>query len=271
MRSAAWVRGHPGWGRKALVGVALMGVMAQRVPVVPLAAAADFASGQNRAPRVKAARAARGAAVRELFESKGLAYPPAHVFVRAFKKDMVLELWAGPVDGPLVQVKAFPICAASGDLGPKRREGDGQVPEGFYEVDRFNPYSNFHLSLGLNYPNAADRLRIGKGVRTGGDIFIHGSCVTIGCMPLEDGPVEELYLALLDARLAGQKRVAVHVFPTRMTDENLAWLRTRAGEDAALVAFWESLVPVYRAFETNHRVPRVRVEKDGRYALVNPR
>src|SRR5712691_1661125 len=88
--------------------------------------------------------------------------------------------------------------------------GDGQVPEGFYEVSALNPWSRFLLSLKVSYPNALDR---GFG-RTGGDIFIHGSCVTTGCIPIEDGPIQELYVIVADARARGA-RIEVHIFPGR--------------------------------------------------------
>ncbi len=107
-------------------------------------------------------------------------------------------MWARHGDGRFRLVASYPILAVSGGPGPKRREGDKQVPEGFYEIDRFNPKSLFHLSLGLNYPNAADRV-LSDREHPGGDIFIHGSNVTVGCAPLGNDAIEELYLAALDA------------------------------------------------------------------------
>lgn len=217
--------------------------------------------------RVAKARESRDAEIKKLFASKNLSYPPEQIFLRAFKEDGELELWAGPRKGPLQLVKTFDVCAASGELGPKREQGDGQVPEGFYFIDRFNPRSNFHLSLGLDYPNDSDRLR-GKKGRLGGDIFIHGSCVTIGCLPLRDGPIEELYLIALDAKTHGQKRIPVHVFPTRLTDQALSELRKRARPTDALWKFWQELKPGFEAFEKTRVVPRVRVDqKTGAYVV----
>ena len=54
--------------------------------------------------------------------------------------------------------KTYKVCMQSGSIGPKRSEGDNQVPEGFYYINEFNPNSNYHLSLGLNYPNASDKM-----------------------------------------------------------------------------------------------------------------
>jgi murein L,D-transpeptidase YafK len=210
--------------------------------------------------RVKAARASKGAALDELFARAHVPYPPAELYLRIFKQERELELWAGPGAAALTLIKTYRICAVSGTLGPKREEGDGQIPEGFYEVSRFNPQSNFHLALGIDYPNASDRV-LGHAGHLGGDIMIHGNCVTIGCVPLEDGPIEEVYLAALDARARGQKRLPVHIFPARL-DAEAGWpgLLAKAGEKAPLVPFWRSLQPAYLAFERTHRVPDVTVD-----------
>jgi murein L,D-transpeptidase YafK len=167
-------------------------------------------------------------------------------------------------------VTTFPVLAASGKAGPKRREGDRQVPEGFYQIDRFNPESSYHLSLGLDYPNESDRVRSDKQ-RPGSDIFIHGKDVTIGCLPLGDEMIEELYLATLDARGAGQQRIPVHIFPARMTGEK--WERfqkTEAERDSSLPAFWRELQPVFDAFEKERRLPEISVAADGKYVISQP-
>ena len=221
--------------------------------------------------RVANAREKRQQEVERLFRDAGLAYPPKEILLRAFKHEGELELWVstGKGQAALTKLKTYRVCAPSGVAGPKRREGDFQVPEGFYVVDRFNPQSNFHLSLGIDYPNAADRARLRGERRMGGDIFIHGSCVTVGCLPIEDGPIEELYLIALDARAAGQKRIGVHLFPSRMDDASFAALLAREKPDEALKAFWEEqLRPGYLAFEKSRRPPQVSVDpKTGRYLI----
>ena len=164
-------------------------------------------------------------------------------------------------------MQTIPICAASGELGPKRREGDLQVPEGFYTIDRFNPVSSFHLSLGLSYPNRVDRKRAGAAP-PGGDIFIHGSCVTVGCLPLRDGPMETLYLAAIAARDHGQRGIPVHVFPCRFDEGDCQdRLADPRAEDPSVDAFWTSIEPGYSAFESTGRPPRIRVTRDGRYVV----
>jgi murein L,D-transpeptidase YafK len=218
---------------------------------------------------VREARSQKSAAIEKLFADAGVAYPPAQVLLRVYKDDDLLELWAGDAGEPLVRIKGYPICSRSGELGPKRRRGDLQVPEGFYHVDRFNAWSNFHLSLGINYPNDSDRA-LGYQANLGGDIFIHGDCVTIGCVPIETEPIKELYLIALDARLAG-RTVHVHIFPRALDEAGLAALATRAGDDAALQAFWRGLAPGWEYFENNRRLPKIRVDKkSGAYRVSAP-
>ncbi len=217
--------------------------------------------------RVAEARARSLPKVKALFEKAGVGYPADEVFLRAFKADKELELWAGAKGKPLTLVKRYPICAESGVLGPKRREGDLQVPEGFYFLNHFNPTSNFHLSLGVSYPNEADRI-LGKKGKLGGAIYVHGNCVTIGCIPIEDEPIEEVYLAAQDAAAKGRGRVGIHIFPRRLDAAGLLKAEQDAAGDAKLVAFWKELEPGYRLFEETRRPPRVRVDgKTGRYRV----
>jgi murein L,D-transpeptidase YafK len=159
--------------------------------------AVSFRNEQMKFARVRNAAKDKDETLKQLFGSKGLSYPPKAILLRAFKKEAVLELWVENSSGSYVLARNYSICATSGILGPKRRIGDGQVPEGFYELDWFNPQSNFFLSLHVSYPNAADRT-LGSKQNPGGDIFLHGNCVTIGCIPITDHGIKEVYwLAVL--------------------------------------------------------------------------
>ena len=160
-------------------------------------------------------------------------------------------------------IRTYPIAAASGGPGPKRREGDNQVPEGVYQVNRFNPNSRFHLSLGLNYPNKSDRI-LGDPTRPGGDIFIHGNRVSIGCMAMTDAKIEEIY------KIASQAKstITVQLFPCRMDGQAYAELKQHYPQ---LNGFWDQLEPIYAVFEKTHRVPQVTISKQGGYVLVSPR
>jgi murein L,D-transpeptidase YafK len=218
-------------------------------------------------PRVQAARGRVEASVRSLFAAAAVPYPPAALLLRAFKREGELELWAARGAGQrYARLKSWPICARSGSLGPKRREGDGQVPEGFYRISALNPWSSYHLSLRVDYPNRADRI-LGRRP-LGGDIFIHGKCVTIGCLPLGDAAIEELYVIAADARAAGAP-VQVHLLPGRFEGAGWAELQAEARGDGPLLELWEQLREGDRLFRESLRPPRVRVASDGRY-LFSP-
>jgi len=193
--------------------------------------------------------------IRKLFA--GMEYPPRRVLLRAFKQERELELWAGASSGALKVVRTYPICASSGTPGEKTRAGDGQVPEGFYEISGFNPASNFLLSLRVSYPNARDRILH----HTGGDIFVHGDCVTIGCIPIEDGPIQELYIIASDARAAGA-RLPVHIFPGR------DWARLLERATRGQRAFWENLREGHDFFEQRRQAPTISIDSRGRYRFA---
>ena len=223
----------------------------------------------NDEDRVAAARKRCEASLRARFEKADVKYPAAEVFFRAMKRDAIVELWANSAAGePLKLVATYAVTRNSGGPGPKRVQGDAQVPEGFYEVDRFNPKSLFHLSLGLNYPNASDRI-LSDHERPGGDIFIHGNCVSIGCLPLGDEAIEEAYLAALDSRT---RPVRVHIFPARMDAPDWpAWRDDQAKQKPKLKAFWAQLARGWELFEKDHRSPVVTVSKDGAYNCTSGR
>ena len=226
--------------------------------------AETFRSAQDRFPRVRTARATAQPRLEALFGQSGLRYPAKEIFLRVFKMEGELELWArNDAGAPFTLVRAYAICAASGTVGPKRREGDLQVPEGFYQVSGFNPWSNFHLSLRIDYPNASDRI-LGDRRQPGGDIFIHGSCVTIGCIPLRDEPIAEVYLAAVDARSSGQRHIPVHIFPCRL-DRDWIRLEREACRRPGSLGFWRNLQEGYAIFEKTRRLPRISVDRRGTY------
>lgn len=218
--------------------------------------------------RVAAARKARATTVAALFKNAGVAWPPEQLYVRAFKHERELEVWAGPKKGPLVKVKTYPFCAASGELGPKRQQGDLQVPEGFYVIDLFNPRSNYHLSMRVSYPNAADRFHTPKGVDPGGAIFVHGDCVSIGCIAIQDEPIEELYLMVLDTRARTKRDVPIHIFPRRLDPKGMKALEAGRSSTDPFIAFWRSLQPAYTLFEDSQQLPVTSVNtKTGEYVV----
>ncbi|MCW5938277.1 MAG: L,D-transpeptidase family protein [Fimbriimonadaceae bacterium] len=206
--------------------------------------------------RVATARDNKGSTVATLTKAAGLKTPVSRLYMRAIKDERILEVWGGD-DGPMRLIKAYPVAAMSGGLGPKRREGDSQVPEGLYLVDRFNPKSSFLLSLGLNYPNASDKIR-SDSERPGGDIFIHGGQASIGCLAMTDPAIQEIYLFALDAK----RPIRVDLFPFRFRP---GWQNRQPTQH---LDFWKELEPFYAAFEKSKTVPQFRVDKKGRYRTV---
>ena len=166
----------------------------------------------------------------------------APVLIRAFKKEAELEVWKQGTDGRYVYVKTFPMCRWSGQLGPKQREGDRQVPEGFYTITpgSMNPNSAYYLSFNVGYPNAYDR----AWGHTGGSIMVHGICSSAGCFSMTDTQIEEIYAIMREAFAGGQHAVQMQSFPFRMTAENLAKHRLDPN-----IAFWRELKTGADAFE----------------------
>lgn len=184
------------------------------------------------------------------------------VFLQVFKRDSELELWIQqPDNGPFVLLHTYHVLAWSGELGPKEKEGDGQAPEGFYEVGplQLNPNSRFHLSFNIGFPNPYDS----HHGRTGSFLMIHGSDRSVGCYAVGDPAIEEIY-TLVDAALRhGQGVVPVHCHPFRYDDEAMAVIHRMSDWGP----FWDQLKPAWLWFE-QHRRPAAMTVRDGRYELV---
>lgn len=128
------------------------------------------------------------------------------------KEERVLEVWSTDGDGVHEKIRSYPFTAFSGEVGPKLREGDLQIPEGIYEIEYLNPQSSYHLSIKLDYPNAFDRAKGKEGEREflGGEIFVHGRAVTIGCIPIGDEAIEDLFTIVAQV---GKSEVSVIIAP----------------------------------------------------------
>lgn len=209
--------------------------------------AGDYAKGAKRRAAVLK-KVTPG--LRQAFAKKNLAWN-SPIFMRAFKQEKVLELWVKK-ENHFVLFRSYPILAASGTLGPKERQGDRQVPEGFYYVTpkSMNPESRFHLSFNLGYPNAFDRAHD----RTGDFIMIHGAKVSIGCLAMGDPAIEEIYTLAHAAFDGGQRFFRVHLFPFRMTETAM---KKHAG--SSWLPFWQNLRQGYQWFEEQKNPPNVTV------------
>jgi hypothetical protein len=146
------------------------------------------------------------------FERAGVAYPPKHLAFLVFKQERRLSVWARGADQQWRFVRHYPVLAASGHAGPKLREGDYQVPEGVYRIEHLNPNSSYHLSMKVSYPNPFDRAKAKLDGRTrlGGDIFIHGNRVSIGCVAVGDPAIEEMFTLVAET---GHPTVQVLIAP----------------------------------------------------------
>lgn len=211
--------------------------------------AQTFLQDQLRYKRVRQAKAEKENLLKKEFEVCGLTYPPKHIFIRIFKHDEVLELWVKE-SGKYELFKDYPFCYASGQLGPKRKQGDLQVPEGIYYIDRFNPASKFYLSLGINYPTTEDK-KSAYPHDPGGDIFIHGDCVSIGCVAITNNLIKEVYWIAALAKSAGQQKIPVHLFPFQF-NHSLKWWRFTL-QYHQHQTFWETLLPQFEYFE-KHKI-----------------
>jgi murein L,D-transpeptidase YafK len=208
--------------------------------------------------------------LRKQFEQKKLAWPPAQLYIRSFKYDRMLEVWVKGENtkDPFKLFKTYRVCMQSGTLGPKRMEGDYQMPEGFYYINEFNPNSNFHLSLGLNYPNTSDKI-LGDSLHPGSAIYIHGQCVSTGCIAIDNKPIEEVYLLASYARDEGQEFIPVHVFPVKYNvKRSFEYLALVSKDNQALQKFAISLKNAFDYFEEKKQLPVVMINEEGDY-LVN--
>lgn len=206
--------------------------------------------------------------LRKQFKAKGLDWPAKYIYIRSFKFERQLEIWAkNSFNEPFKLFKTYKVCMQSGTMGPKRLQGDFQVPEGIYHINEFNPNSNYHLSMGLNYPNTSDRI-LSDSLRPGGDIYIHGSCVSIGCIPLTDDEIEEVYLIASYAFGNGQEFIPVHVFPIRYNlKKSVEYLSTAVKNKDNLKKFEYQLKEIYEYFNEHKQLPIVMVNKKGEYVL----
>lgn len=155
-----------------------------------------------------------------------MAYPPRRLTLVGLKQERALEVW---VEGPggWQRLRSYRVLAASGGPGPKRREGDLQVPEGLYRITAFNPNSRYHLSVRVDYPNADDRAAAHAEGRSllGGDIFIHGRAVSIGCLAIGDDAIEELYVLLADVGLTNVRLILSPRARPQSAGDDTSWVR----------------------------------------------
>lgn len=231
-------------------------------------AQSTFFEQQMSFPKVKNAYKFRKDSLEKQYRRVQLDWPPKEIYIRSFKYDSQLEVWGRNNSKEAYRLfKTYKICALSGTIGPKRMDGDFQVPEGFYYINEFRPNSNFHMALGINYPNASDRM-LSDSIKPGGDIFIHGNCVTQGCIPLQNEQIEELYLLAAYAHAAGQEFIPVHIFPIRFNnDKDLQFLKKSSRDEIEYHKFLSKMFFVFNYFEQNKQLPIIAIGSNGDYQI----
>lgn len=185
---------------------------------------------------------------------------PKETFIRVFKYEKELEVWTYD-KGAYQLLKTYNICGLSGKFGPKRYEGDLQVPEGAYQVTKLNQHSNYHKSIKINYPNKSDSI-ISKHPKKGGEIYIHGKCVSVGCIAIGDKAVDELY-----SIVSQSQKTTVHVYPARYDTHN-DYIRDNLERYPWLHRFETNLAQLYYYFEDNKILPVIDIDDSGRYKIV---
>jgi murein L,D-transpeptidase YafK len=178
---------------------------------------------------------------------------------RIFKEEAEMEIWKQNRDGQFELLKTFPICRWSGDLGPKKKEGDRQAPEGFYTITpgQMNPNSSYYLAFNTGFPNAYDRA---MGY-SGSELMVHGDCSSRGCYAMTDEQIQEIYALARESFFGGQKAFQLQAYPFRMTALNMAKHRNNPN-----FAFWKMLKEGYDHFDATHQEPKVAV-CDKRYVF----
>jgi len=204
------------------------------------------------------------------FKAKNLQWPPHQMYIRSFKYDSQLEVWVrNNIKESYKLFKTYKVCALSGTLGPKRVEGDYQVPEGFYYINEFKPKSVYHLSLGLNYPNASDAL-LSDSLKPGSEIYIHGNCITVGCIPVQNDKIEELYILAAHAIDEGVDFIPVHIFPIRYNvNKSLQYFLKETADDKDYQRFAINLKEVFDYFEVHKKLPVISVNTKGEYVIFS--
>ncbi|HEK2930029.1 TPA: murein L,D-transpeptidase [Proteus mirabilis] len=183
------------------------------------------------------------------------------IYIQIFKEENLLELYIEKQDGQLEKIRTYPICSYSGGLGPKKYQGDLKSPEGFYQVNQtqLNPNSRFYRAINLGFPNQYDQ----EQGYTGDFLMIHGACKSVGCYAMTDTVMDEIYQYAELALKNGQQSINIHIFPFKMTAENMKKFQYSANMD-----FWQQLAPAYQYVEEYKKIPAISI-KNGRYLVNN--
>ncbi len=218
----------------------------------------------NSKPNVEIAREEKQSDLIQKLKAMNIDWNKVNIHMQAYKYERILEIWCkNNSDEKFQQFTSYEFCNTSGDLGPKRKEGDKQIPEGLYEINILNPYSSYYLSLGINYPNKSDIIR-SDATKPGGEIYLHGGCATLGCIPITDDKIKELFILTEKAKNNHQKALTIHIYPFRMNEENMMHFKKQYKN---LFPFWMELKPFYNDFVETHKVANFTMDTKGHYLM----
>lgn len=221
----------------------IFGVVAMLVAALFLASCSDILPRDS---KMKAVQPLKQASINRIAEIGST--PGAAMMIRIFKQTNEFEVWKQTKAGPFKLYKTYAICAWSGTLGPKVKEGDRQAPEGFYNITpaQMNPNSNYYLSFNTGFPNKFDR----AWGRTGANLMVHGDCSSAGCYSMTDESVAEIYALARESFNAGNTVIQMQIFPFRMTPQNLSLVA-----DNPNMPFWMDIKEGYDRFELSKTPP----------------
>jgi len=191
--------------------------------------------------------------------------PARQLFIRIFKQEKELQLWIkNSQESKFSLFKTYKVCALSGNLGPKRKEGDLQVPEGIYNISSLDLMHKFYKGLNLNYPNESDIVLSDK-INPGSEIAIHGNCISSGCIAMSDEVMDQIFPLVEKAITEGQNNIPVHIFPCDFSKTNLDELFKAQPKHKS---FWMALASVQQHFDSWNKLPWIVVEANGNYSLI---
>lgn len=194
-------------------------------------------------PKSSSLRASQSLKASTLTSLKDMGSSPGQaMMIRIFKQTNEFEVWKRTTAGTFKLFKTYEICAYSGTLGPKIKEGDRQAPEGFYNITPglMNPNSNYYLSFDTGFPNKFDRAH----GRTGSQLMVHGDCSSRGCYSMTDEAIAEIYALVRESFAGGNPVVQLQIYPFRMTPQRLAANSTNPN-----IEFWQNIKEGYDRFE----------------------
>lgn len=224
----------------------------------------NFLSDQKQHSKVKEAFIEKENDVITTLMEHNIKINKVEILLVVLKAEKTLILYAkNRFESSYQEVEKYKICYASGQLGPKRREGDLQVAEGFYNINVFNPHSSYYLSLGINYPNRSDLIKT-TVIQPGGNIYIHGNCVSIGCIAME-GEIKEIYVYAVHAKNNGQHNIPVYIFPFEMIAIKTYIYKQHYATNPTVINFWNNVWQGYMNFSNDKMELKYSVNSKGDY------